>query len=107
MTEVTPRPFVPVRFAVLAVSDSRSLAEDRSGATLAERITGAGHILADRAITTDDAAKIRKIVKRWIKDADVDVIITTGGTGFTGRDVTPERAASGCPSGSAPGCSRP
>jgi len=90
MTEATPRPFVPVRFAVLAVSDSRSLAEDRSGATLAERITGAGHILADRAITTDDATKIRKIVKRWIKDADVDVVITTGGTGFTGRDVTPE-----------------
>jgi molybdenum cofactor biosynthesis protein B len=90
MTEKVPKPFVPVRFAVLAVSDSRSLEEDRSGATLVERITGAGHILADRAITTDDAAKIRKVVKRWIKDADVDVIITTGGTGFTGRDVTPE-----------------
>jgi len=85
-----PKPFVPVRFAVLAVSDSRSLADDRSGATLAERIEGAGHILAERAITTDDQAKIRKVVKKWLKDPEVDVIITTGGTGFTGRDVTPE-----------------
>src|ERR1700674_3287825 len=90
MKDNSPKPFVPVRFAVLAVSDSRSLEDDRSGATLAERITGAGHVLADRAITTDDAGKIRKIVKRWLKDAGVDVIITTGGTGFTGRDVTPE-----------------
>jgi molybdenum cofactor biosynthesis protein B len=86
----SPKPFVPVRFAVLAVSDSRSLADDRSGATLAERIEGAGHIMADRAIVTDDGAKIRKAVKKWLKDPEVDVIITTGGTGFTGRDVTPE-----------------
>ena len=90
MTETIPKPFVPVRFAVLAVSDSRSLAEDRSGATLAERITGAGHILAERSMTTDDVRKIRAIVRRWLGDAGVDVIITTGGTGFTGRDVTPE-----------------
>ena len=84
------RPFVPVRFAVLAVSDSRTLADDRSGAVLAERIAGAGHILADRGLTSDDADKIRKQVKKWLKDDDVDVIITTGGTGFTGRDVTPD-----------------
>ena len=90
MNEISPKPFVPVRFAVLAVSDSRTLADDRSGATLAERIEGAGHILADRAITTDDESKIRKVVKKWLKDKRVDVVITTGGTGFTGRDVTPE-----------------
>ena len=90
MKDSPKKTFVPVRFAVLAVSDSRSLEDDRSGATLAERIIGAGHILADRAITTDNAGKICKVVRRWIKDPDVDVIITTGGTGFTGRDVTPE-----------------
>ena len=89
-TPEEPRPFIPVRFAVLAVSDSRSLEDDRSGATLAERIVGAGHVLADRSIVTDDAKKIRKIVKNWIADPEVDVVITTGGTGFTGRDVTPE-----------------
>jgi len=87
---MSDRPFVPVRFAVLAVSDSRTLADDRSGATLAERIEGAGHVLAGRAITTDDTRKIRAIVRRWIKDPNVDVVVTTGGTGFTGRDVTPE-----------------
>jgi molybdenum cofactor biosynthesis protein B len=84
------RSFVPVRFAVLTVSDTRSLDEDRSGATLAERIAEAGHVLADRAIVTDDARKIRKAVKGWIADPEIDVVITTGGTGFTGRDVTPE-----------------
>jgi molybdenum cofactor biosynthesis protein B len=90
MTEATERPFVPVRFAVLAVSDSRTLADDTSGATLAGRIEGAGHILADRAIVTDDKRKIRAMVKKWIADKSVDVVITTGGSGFTGRDVTPE-----------------
>ncbi len=84
------KPFVPVRFAVLTISDTRSLEEDRSGATLTERIEGAGHILADRAICPDDRRKIRAIVKRWIADPEVDVVITTGGTGFTGRDVTPD-----------------
>jgi molybdenum cofactor biosynthesis protein B len=84
------KPFVPVRFAVLAVSDSRSLGDDRSGATLAARIEAAGHILADRAITTDDKRKIRSAVRKWLADKGVDVVITTGGTGFTGRDVTPE-----------------
>ncbi len=85
-----PRPFVPVRFAVLTVSDTRTLDEDRSGATLAERIEGAGHILTDRAIVPDDSKKIRKRVKAWIADPEVDVVVTTGGTGFTGRDVTPD-----------------
>ena len=84
------RPFTPVRFAVLTVSDTRSPEDDRSGATLAARIEGAGHILAERAITSDDIRKIRAIVRRWIADPDVDVVVTTGGTGFTGRDVTPE-----------------
>jgi molybdenum cofactor biosynthesis protein B len=84
------RPFVPVRFAVLTVSDSRALAEDRSGNLLAERIEEAGHRLADRAIVPDDIRRIRATVRRWIADPEVDVVITTGGTGFTGRDVTPE-----------------
>jgi molybdopterin adenylyltransferase len=84
------RPFIPVRIAVLTVSDSRSLAEDRSGQTLAERLTEAGHLLADRAIVTDEVEDIRKAVRRWIEDPNIDVVITTGGTGFTGRDVTPE-----------------
>jgi molybdopterin adenylyltransferase len=83
-------PFIPVSFAVLTVSDTRSLEEDRSGATLAERIAAAGHKLAAREIVPDDRRKIRAIVKRWIADEDIDVVITTGGTGFTGRDVTPE-----------------
>ena len=84
------KPFVPVRFAVLTVSDSRSLADDRSGDTLAERIAGAGHVLQARDIVTDDVKKIRKVVKRFVADPEVDAVILTGGTGFTGRDVTPE-----------------
>ncbi|HEX2257494.1 MAG TPA: molybdenum cofactor biosynthesis protein B [Afifellaceae bacterium] len=84
------RPFIPVRIAVLTVSDSRSMADDRSGQTLADRLTQAGHALADRAIVTDDVEEIRQAVRRWIADPAVDVVITTGGTGFTGRDVTPE-----------------
>jgi molybdenum cofactor biosynthesis protein B len=84
------RPFIPVRFAVLTVSDTRSLEEDRSGATLAERIETAGHVLADRKIVPDDLRRIRAAVRQWIADPAVDVVITTGGTGFTGRDVTPE-----------------
>ena len=84
------RPFVPVRIAVLTVSDTRSLAEDRSGQTLADRIVAAGHVLADRQIVTDDVEKIRAVVLGWSQDKGVDVVITTGGTGFTGRDVTPE-----------------
>ena len=84
------RPFIPVSFAVLTVSDTRSLEEDRSGSTLAARIEEAGHKLADRAIVTDDVEKIAGQVSLWAARNDIDAIITTGGTGFTGRDVTPE-----------------
>jgi molybdenum cofactor biosynthesis protein B len=84
------RSFVPVRIAVLTVSDTRSLAEDKSSDLLAARIREAGHLLAAREIVTDDVAAIRGVVERWIGDAGIDVVITTGGTGFTGRDVTPE-----------------
>lgn len=82
--------FVPLAIAVLTVSDTRSLEEDKSGSTLAERLTKAGHRLGDRAIVTDDVEAIRAKVQGWIADPAIDVIITTGGTGFTGRDVTPE-----------------
>jgi molybdenum cofactor biosynthesis protein B len=84
------KPFVPLRIAVMTVSDTREIADDRSGATLVERIEKAGHALAARAIVTDDVAKIQAQVKTWIADPVIDVVITTGGTGFTGRDVTPE-----------------
>ena len=84
------RPFLPLSIAVLTVSDTRSLPEDRSGDTLAERLKAAGHRLADRAIVTDDVAAIREKVEAWIADPAIDVVITTGGTGFTGRDVTPD-----------------
>jgi molybdenum cofactor biosynthesis protein B len=83
-------PFVPLTIAVLTVSDTRSLADDKSGDTLAERLTKAGHRLGDRALLPDDAQAIRTKVKSWSDDPTIDVIITTGGTGFTGRDVTPE-----------------
>src|SRR5246127_5247296 len=82
--------FVPLNIAVLTVSDTRSLSDDKSGTTLADRLTAAGHKLAAREITTDDVEAIRTQVKAWIADPGVDVVITTGGTGFTGRDVTPE-----------------
>jgi len=84
------RQFVPLKIAVLTVSDTRSLADDKSGGTLAERIEQAGHAVAGRAIVTDDVEKIRAQVRAWIGDPAIDVIISTGGTGFTGRDVTPE-----------------
>ena len=84
------RQFIPVRIAVLTVSDSRNLDDDRSGDTLVARVTDAGHTLADRQIVRDDVAAIRAVVRGWIADPDIDVAITTGGTGFTGRDVTPE-----------------
>ena len=84
------RQFVPLKIAVLTVSDTREMADDKSGATLAERIKAAGHVVHDRAIVPDDVAAIRARVKQWIDAPAVDVIITTGGTGFTGRDVTPE-----------------
>ena len=85
------KPFIPVSFAVLTVSDSRTLADDRSGTTLAERIAAAGHRLADRAIVDRRRrARSAAIVRKWIADPAIDAVITTGGTGFTGRDVTPE-----------------
>jgi len=84
------RPFVALKIAVLTVSDTRVLADDKSGDTLAARIAQAGHELADRVIVPDDVEKIRARVRTWIADPAVDVVITTGGTGFTGRDVTPE-----------------
>src|SRR5207244_6702666 len=84
------KPFVSLRIAVLTVSDTRSLDDDKSGSMLAERIAKAGHAVAARAIVTDDVEKIRARVKAWIADPEIDVIISTGGTGFTGRDVTPE-----------------
>ena len=84
------RPFVPLKIAVLTVSDTRELADDKSGSTLAERIEKAGHAVAARAIVTDDVEKIREQMRAWIADKGIDVIISTGGTGFTGRDVTPE-----------------
>ena len=83
-------PFVPVRIAVLTVSDTRGLAEDRSGAVLVDRIEAAGHLLADRAIVTDDQPAIEARLRAWIADPGVDVVISTGGTGLTGRDVTVE-----------------
>ena len=84
------RQFVPLKIAVLTVSDTRAPADDKSGATLAERIEKAGHVVAGRAIVTDDVEEIRAQVKGWIADPAIDVVISTGGTGFTGRDVTPE-----------------
>jgi molybdenum cofactor biosynthesis protein B len=84
------RPFLPVRIAVLTVSDTRSPAEDKSGDTLVARIAEAGHTLADRAIVRDEIADIAAVLRRWIADPGVDVAISTGGTGLTGRDVTVE-----------------
>ena len=82
--------FVPLNIAVLTVSDTRTPADDKSGDTLVARIEAAGHKLAARAISKDDVGEIQSVVKRWIADPGVDVVISTGGTGFTGRDVTPE-----------------
>jgi molybdenum cofactor biosynthesis protein B len=84
------RPFIPVRIAVLTVSDTRTLKEDKSGDLLAQMIGEAGHEIAARAVVRDDVAQIRATVQGWIADPAVDVVITAGGTGFTGRDVTPE-----------------
>lgn len=82
--------FIPVRIAVLTVSDTRSLEDDRSGQVLVERLTAAGHILADRRIVRDEREEIAAQLRAWVADARVDVIISTGGTGLTGRDVTVE-----------------
>ena len=82
--------FHPLRIAVLTVSDTRDEDSDKSGALLADRLTGAGHVLAGKAIVTDDVDAIRGRIKTWADDPSVDVILTTGGTGFAPRDVTPE-----------------
>ncbi len=84
------RDFLPVRIAVLAVSDSRTSAEDRSGSLLVERLSSAGHLLAARALLPDDRELIRGQLRAWCADPGIDVVITTGGTGLTGRDVTVE-----------------
>ncbi|MEC8575177.1 MAG: molybdenum cofactor biosynthesis protein B [Pseudomonadota bacterium] len=82
--------FIPVRIAVLTVSDSRSLSEDRSGQVLVDRLETAGHVLADRKILPDERDQIADQLRAWVADPDVDVVISTGGTGLTGRDVTVE-----------------
>lgn len=82
--------FKPVRIAILVVSDTRTFETDTSGDLLVERLTTAGHKLADRKIIKDDIERIRQTVQTWIDDADIDVIVSSGGTGLTGRDVTPE-----------------
>lgn len=98
VSEVTsalePKAFIPLNIAVLTISDTRALADDKSGATLSDRLVAAGHKLAARDIVTDDVEAIRARLKSWIADDGVDVVITTGGTGFTGRDVTPEAVES-------------
>ncbi|MER2269528.1 molybdenum cofactor biosynthesis protein B [Methylobacterium oxalidis] len=84
------RSFIPLSIAVLTVSDTRRPEDDRSGDTLVQRLTDAGHRLAARAIVPDEVAAIRTQVEAWSRDPGIDVVVTTGGTGFTGRDVTPE-----------------
>lgn len=88
MTE--PNDFVPLSVAVLTVSDTRTEADDSSGRLLAERLVTAGHRLAEKRIVPDDIYQIRAVVSRWIADDAVNVVLTTGGTGLTGRDGTPE-----------------
>ncbi len=82
--------FIPVRIAILTVSDSRSLEEDRSGQVLVDRLTEAGHVLADRKILPDERSEIADQLRAWVANPEVDVVISTGGTGLTGRDVTVE-----------------
>lgn len=82
--------FIPVRIAILTVSDSRSFDDDRSGQVLVDRLTAVGHVLADRKILRDERAEIAAQLRDWVSDDTVDVVISTGGTGLTGRDVTVE-----------------
>jgi len=84
------RPFIPVRIAVMTVSDTRTAENDKSGNALVDLLTVAGHVLADKAIVPDDRTRITEQLGKWIADEAVDVVISTGGTGVTGRDVTPE-----------------
>jgi len=82
--------FIPVNVAILTVSDSRTEETDTSGGTLVKRLTDAGHKLADKVIVADDVYKIREVLSRWIADPEIFAVISTGGTGLTGRDITPE-----------------
>jgi molybdenum cofactor biosynthesis protein B len=84
------RQFIPLNIAVLTVSDTRTEEDDRSGQLLVKRLTEAGHTLAEKAIVLDDMYQIRATVSRWVADAEINVVLTTGGTGVTGRDGTPE-----------------
>ncbi len=84
------RDFVPVRIAVMTVSDTRTDLDDKSGNLLVERLTGDGHVLADRTILPDDREKVANLLRRWSADPSIDAVVTTGGTGLTGRDVTVE-----------------
>jgi molybdenum cofactor biosynthesis protein B len=93
MTQSNERSFIPLDIAVLTVSDTRTEENDVSGRTLVERLTAAGHRLAQRRIVPDDVYRIRAVVSAWIADPDVQVVLTTGGTGVTGRDGTPEAVA--------------
>jgi molybdenum cofactor biosynthesis protein B len=90
MKQSEPRELKPLRIAVLTVSDTRNEATDKSGALLVDRLTAAGHLLASKAIVRDDIYAIRAVASSWIADSQVEVVITTGGTGITGRDGTPE-----------------
>ncbi len=84
------RPFLPLRIAVITVSDTRTLADDRSGSMLEQKLTAAGHLLQARVIVKDEQASIEAELRRFIADSEVEVVLATGGTGVTGRDVTPE-----------------
>ena len=84
------KPFIPLDIAVLTVSDTRSIDTDTSGQYLIDALTGAGHVLAERKIVKDDIYQIRAVVSTWIASANVQAVIITGGTGFSGRDSTPE-----------------
>jgi len=87
---MTETPIVAIKIAILTVSDSRTEADDTSGDALVERLTDAGHTLVERLIVADDRYQLRAVVSRWIADKGIDVVISTGGTGLTGRDITPE-----------------
>ncbi len=87
---INPPIFIPLNIAILTVSDSRTEDSDTSGNLLVQRLTDAGHHLAEKRIVKDDIYPLRAVVSQWIADAEIHAVITTGGTGFTGRDITPE-----------------
>ena len=89
-TTITPPTFIPLNIAILTVSDSRTEDSDTSGNLLVQRLTDAGHYLAEKRIVKDDIYQLRAVVSQWIADPNIHAIISTGGTGFTGRDITPE-----------------